>query len=113
MYIVFIQSYHCFRNILKRISYSNSFTFFIRILESIKDGGNEEKSTCEFPFEYEGIEYVTCTTYKADYSWCSTEVDENGVAVYDKWEICSPDCEGSMDEIVLHCLYAIYISSHL
>lgn len=64
--------------------------------------------TCQFPFKYEGIEYESCTQVKADYLWCATEINSNGVAVYDKWEICSPDCEGSMDEIVLHCLYEIY-----
>jgi hypothetical protein len=37
------------------------------------DCGKEPDLPCAFPFEYEGVEYYSCTTVDWSQAWCSTK----------------------------------------
>ena len=48
---------------------------------------------CLFPFIYNDVEYTACTREGNDgINWCSTEVDNSGKFISDKWGNCSPEC---------------------
>lgn len=54
--------------------------------------GEDVGRACQFPFIYEDTEYDGCIYWDMDYFWCSTENDENGVTLANKWGFCSNAC---------------------
>ena len=54
--------------------------------------GAEPGKICHFPFIWKGRTYEECTKTDWDQLWCSTEVDNNGEFIKDKWGNC--DCIG-------------------
>ena len=52
---------------------------------------------CQFPFYYKGLKwfndkwYHSCTTAGADFSWCSTKVNNNREHIKLNWDHCDDD----------------------
>ena len=73
-----------------------------------KDSLNSNK-TCVFPFNWNGTTHYNCNFNEKEGYWCSTEVDETGGFIEDKWGICSSKCQGKnmlsiVFSLVLYCL---------
>merc|ERR1739845_78607 len=61
--------------------------------------GPDTGTSCQFPFTFNGVTYVTCAEWvyggsNQGQTWCSTKVDSTGVHVNGegKYGFCSPDC---------------------
>jgi len=51
----------------------------------------EDRQLCEFPFEYNGVTYNTCTVVdNYNMNWCQTAND---------WGICMPSCPGETEDL--------------
>ena len=70
-------------------------------LPCITESGPDSNSTCQFPFQFDGLTWTSCTTQGNSYedrnkTWCSTKVDESGKHVTDKWGWCNENCSLSV-----------------
>ena len=54
----------------------------------------DSNKTCIFPFNWNGTTHYSCNLDENKGYWCSTEVDETGGFIEDKWGICSSKCQG-------------------
>ena len=61
-------------------------------LECLTISGPDTGKQCVFPFIHQGNTYQTCTAFNHDQLWCSTEVDDSGAYIQDKWGNCGDGC---------------------
>ena len=73
------------------------------------NGGADPNKPCVFPFNYNGINYTSCTTVENNgIHWCSTEVDANGNHVGVQWGNCGPGCTRGNETYTCTYIY-VYI----
>merc|ERR1711988_175975 len=60
--------------------------------ECLTISGPDTGKQCVFPFIHQGNTYQTCTAFSHDQLWCSTEVDDSGAYIQDKWGNCGDGC---------------------
>ena len=72
-----------------------------------KDSLNSNK-TCVFPFNWNGTTHYSCNFDEKKGYWCSTEVDETGGFIEDKWGICSSKCQGTY-KYAFNCIHSFVI----
>ena len=67
-------------------------------LPCITEGGPDSNSICQFPFQFDGLTFNSCTTHgnapQDPATWCSTKVDGSGkhVSGQGKWGLCNDNC---------------------
>ena len=54
--------------------------------------GPVKDKCCVFPFTYKGKRHNTCVEVDGSKAWCSTEVDDAGQYIHNKWGFCDQFC---------------------